>query len=165
MRVLPRLRCHPEVTSDQTLPNESNLWSDHPRPKYPLVRLKCARNTLCARSALETVSDQSFQDGKKLRLFPGWGPDLNWFMIRPGRAHHRVFPDRNYRVWKEVRAHYSLDDGLEMVWSEVILVWKVWTMVWRWSDQRSIWSKKSGHRRIRAQLGLIITSSSALGSD
>ena len=41
----------------------------------------------------------------------------------------------------------------------------VWTMVWRWSDQRSIWSEKSDHRRIRAQLGLIITSSSALRSD
>ena len=31
----------------------------------------------------------------------------------------------------------------------------VWTMVWRWSDQRSIWSEKSDHRRIRAHLGLI----------
>ena len=37
----------------------------------------------------------------------------------------------------------------------------VWTMVWRWSDHRSFWSEKSDHRRIRAQLGLIITSSSA----
>ena len=44
-------------------------------------------------------------------------------------------------------------------------VWKVWTMVWRWSDQISIWSENPDHRRIRAQLGLIITSSSALGSD
>ena len=31
----------------------------------------------------------------------------------------------------------------------------VWMMVWRWSDQRSIWSKKSDHRRIRAHLSLI----------
>ena len=31
----------------------------------------------------------------------------------------------------------------------------LWTMVWRWSDQRSIWSEKSDHRRIRAHLGLI----------
>ena len=101
-----------------------------------------------------------------MRLYlPGWGSDPNWFMIRPSRAHTRVFPDQNYRVWTEVRAHYSLDDGLEMVWSEVVLVWKVWTMVWRWSDQRSIWSEKSDHRQIRAQLGLIKTSSSALGSD
>ena len=58
---------------------------------------------------------------------PGWGPDPNWFMIRPSRAHTRVFPDQNYRVWKEVRAHYSVDDGLQMVWSEVDLVWKVWS--------------------------------------
>ena len=41
----------------------------------------------------------------------------------------------------------------------------VWTMVWRWSDHRSLWSEKSDHRRIRAHLGLIITSSSALLSD
>ena len=86
-------------------------------------------------------------------------------MIRPSRAYTRVFPDRNYRVWKEFRAHYSLEDGLEIVWWEVDLVWKIFTMVWRWSDQRSIWSEKSDQTRLRAQLGLIITSSSALLSD
>ena len=41
----------------------------------------------------------------------------------------------------------------------------VWTMVWRWSDQRSIWSEKSDQRQFRVQVGLIITSSSALWSD
>ena len=69
--------------------------------------------------------------------FPGWGPDPNWLLIRPSRAHTRVFPDRNYRVFSEFRAHYGL------------------IMVWRWSDQRSLWSGKSDHRRIRAHLGLI----------
>ena len=69
--------------------------------------------------------------------FPGWGPDPNWLLIRPSRAHSRVFPDRNYRVFSEVRAHYGL------------------IMVWRWSDQRSIWSKKSDHRRFRAHFCLI----------
>ena len=49
--------------------------------------------------------------------YPGWGPDPNWFLIRPSQAHTRVFPDHNYRVWTEIRVHYSLDDGLEMVWS------------------------------------------------
>ena len=63
---IPRLRCHPEVTPDQTVPDESYLWSDPPRPKYPLIRLKCARNTVCALNALETVSDQTFPDGKDL---------------------------------------------------------------------------------------------------
>ena len=52
----------------------------------------------------------------------------------------------------------SLDDGLEMVWSDVNLVWKVWTVVWRWSDQMSIWFKKtgrwSGDGLIRCQFGL-----------
>ena len=41
----------------------------------------------------------------------------------------------------------------------------VWTMVWSWSGQRSIWSEKSDHRRIRVHLSLIINGSSAIGSD
>ena len=86
-------------------------------------------------------------------------------MIRPSRALTRVFPDRNYRAWTEFWARYSLYDGLEMVWSEVILVSKVWTMVWKWSDQRSNLTEKSDQRRLRAPLDQIITSSSALGSD
>ena len=59
--------------------------------------------------------------------YPGWGPDPNWVMIRPSQAHTRVIPDQNYRVFSEVWAHYGLDHGLEMAWSEVILVWKVWS--------------------------------------
>ena len=90
---------------------------------------------------------------------PGWGPDPNWLIIIPSRAHTSVFPGPNYyRVWTEVRAHYSLDDGLEMVWSDVNLAWKVWTLVWRWSNQMSIWSEKSGRWSgdglIRCQFGL-----------
>ena len=38
-------------------------------------------------------------------------------------------------------------------------------MVWSWSGQKSVWSEKSGHRRIRAHLSLIRNSSSAIGSD
>ena len=59
--------------------------------------------------------------------YPGFGPDPNWAMIRPNRAHTPVFPERNYRVWKAVRAHNSLDHGLISVWSEVNLVWTVWS--------------------------------------
>ena len=55
---LPRLRGHPEVTSDQTVPDESNLWSDHHRPKYPLIRLKCAQT--------KVPSDQTLPGGKDL---------------------------------------------------------------------------------------------------
>ena len=73
-------------------------------------------------------------------------------MIRPNRAHTPVFPDRNYRVWKAVRAHNSLDHGMISVWLEVNSVWKVWsmsflvwTMVWARSDQRSIRSRRSDH--------------------
>ena len=61
---IPRLRCHPEVTSHQTVPDKSNLWSDHPRPKYPLIRFKWARNTVCAQSVLETVSNQTSDQTK-----------------------------------------------------------------------------------------------------
>ena len=39
----------------------------------------------------------------------------------------------------------------------------VWTMVWSSSDQESIWSEKSDHRRIRAHLSLIINDSRAIG--
>ena len=68
-------------------------------------------------------------------------------MIRTSRAHSRVFPD-------------------EITWSgRKFESTSVWTMVWRWSDQISIWSENPDHRRIQAQLCLIITSSSALGSD
>ena len=46
---VPRLRCHPEVTSDQTIPDESDPWSDHSHPeltsdqtipirKWPMIR-------------------------------------------------------------------------------------------------------------------------------
>ena len=59
--------------------------------------------------------------------YPGFGPDPNWAMIRPNRAHTPVFPDRNYRVWKAIRAHNSLDHGLILVWSEVNSVWTVWS--------------------------------------
>ena len=39
------------------------------------------------------------------------------------------------------------------------------TTVWSWSDQGSIWSEKSDHRRFPAHFSLIINDSSAIGSD
>ena len=60
----------------------------------------------------------------------GWGADPNCFMIRPNRPHTSVFPDRNYRVWTEAPAHYSLNHDLVLVWSEVNLVWKVWSQAY-----------------------------------
>ena len=59
--------------------------------------------------------------------YPGFGPEPNWAMSRPNRVHTPVFPDRNYRVWKAVRAHNSLDHGHISVWSEVNSVWTVWS--------------------------------------
>ena len=41
----------------------------------------------------------------------------------------------------------------------------VWTMVWSCSGQRSIWSEKSDHRRIRARLSLMLNGSSEIGSN
>ena len=48
------------------VPSGIDLWSDHTGPKYPLIGVKCARITVCGRSVLETVSDQTFPDGKDL---------------------------------------------------------------------------------------------------
>ena len=73
-RCYPRLRCHPEVTSDQTVPDESNLWSDHPRRSWPLIRLMCSQNTVCAECALKMVSDHTI-------------PIRNWSLIRPNSDH------------------------------------------------------------------------------
>ena len=96
------------------------------------------------------------QSGKQ--CFQGWGPDPNWFMIKPSRAHTRVFPDRNYRVWTEFWARYSLYDGLEMVWSEVNLVWKVWSE----ATSRAIGSDHNLFERTSVWSEAI---SSAIGSD
>ena len=79
--------------------------------------------------------------------YQSWGADPNCFLIRPNQAHIRVLPDQKYRVWSEVRAQYSPDHGLKLVWSGVKL------------------SEKSDHRRIRVHLSLIINGSSSIGSD
>ena len=70
------------------VPYESDLWSDHPRPKYPLIRLKCARNTVCALSAIETVSDQTFPDEKEL-----WSDQNQTIVQKIMRSWPRPNPD------------------------------------------------------------------------
>ena len=42
---------------------------------------------------------------------------------------------------------------------------RVWTMVWRWSDQRSIWSEKSDHGRFKRTWVWSEATSSAIGSN
>ena len=66
-----------EITSDQTVPDKRDLWSDRPRPKWPLIRRVCARRSLCARSALEAASDQTSSRPKwpLIRQVPGHCPD------------------------------------------------------------------------------------------
>ena len=66
-----------------------------------------------------------------------------------------MFPVRsNYMVWKRLRAHFCLDNGLELAWSEATLFWDgrirgsfKRTLVWseadssaHESDQRPIWA-------------------------
>ena len=35
---IPRLRRHPKVTLNQTAPDESNFWSDHPKPNFQIFQ-------------------------------------------------------------------------------------------------------------------------------
>ena len=46
-----------------------------------------------------------------------------WPLIRRVSSAH-MFPVRsNYMVWKRLRAHFCLDNGLELAWSEATLFW------------------------------------------
>ena len=47
-------------------PDRNLLWSDRPRPEWPLTRLVWARWSLCAGGALEVTSDHKFLDRKDL---------------------------------------------------------------------------------------------------
>ena len=91
------------VPSQVEVPSGSDLWSDHPRPNYPLIRLKLTQNNVCARSALETFSDRTFPDAKDLwsdqnqtivqtivRPWPGPNSDH-----RPGDGALQITPDQN----------------------------------------------------------------------
>ena len=46
-----------------------------------------------------------------------------WPLIRRVSSAH-MFPVRsNYMVWKRLRAHFCVDNGLELAWSEATLFW------------------------------------------
>ena len=47
----------------------------------------------------------------------------NWALIRPSSSAHMFSLRSNYMVWKRLRAHFCLDKGLELAWSEATLVW------------------------------------------
>ena len=47
----------------------------------------------------------------------------NWALIRPSSSAHMFSVRSNYMVWKRLRAHFCLDNGLELAWSEATLVW------------------------------------------
>ena len=46
-----------------------------------------------------------------------------WPLIKPSSSAHMFSVRSNYTVWKRLRAHFCLDNGLELAWSEVTLVW------------------------------------------
>ena len=100
---LPRLRCHPEVTSDQTVPDESKRWSDHPRRSWPLIRLMCAQNTVCAECALKMVPDHTI-------------PIRNWSLIRPKSDHCQTI----VQPWPRRNADHCPDDCARH-WSILLL--------------------------------------------
>ena len=59
------------------------------------------------------------------------GARPKWPLIRRVSSAH-MFPVRsNYMVWKKLRAHFRLENGLELLWSGV-------TSVWNSSDQRRL---------------------------
>ena len=47
----------------------------------------------------------------------------NWALIRPSSSAHMFSVHSNYMVWKRLQAHFCLDSGLELAWSEVTSVW------------------------------------------
>ena len=47
----------------------------------------------------------------------------NWALIRPSSSADMFSMRSNYMVWKRLQAHFSLDNGLELAWSEVAFVW------------------------------------------
>ena len=55
----PRLRCALEIVLFQTDPDRNRPGPNRPRPKLPWSRLKRARQSLCARSVLESAYDQT----------------------------------------------------------------------------------------------------------
>ena len=75
-----------DLWSDRS--NESNLWLDRPRPKCPLIRLKTARNNVCARSALEVVSEQTLPDWND--LWWDWKQTIAQTIVQP---RHRPNPE------------------------------------------------------------------------
>ena len=94
-----------EIAPDQTVPDKWDLWSDRPRPKWPLIRRVCARRSLCARSALKAASDQTSSRPK-------------WPLIRQVPDH---CPDEFQTIVQtRVRSKYSprLKCGRNHLWSD-----------------------------------------------
>ena len=66
-----------------------------------------------------------------------------WPLIRRVSSAHMFRMRSNYMVWKRLRAHFCLDNGLSLVWSEVTSVWDGLTrgsFERQLSDQRPIWA-------------------------
>ena len=94
-----------EIAPDQTVPDKWDLWSDRPRPKWPLIRRVCARRSSCARSALKAASDQTSSRPK-------------WPLIRQVPDH---CPDEFQTIVQtRVRSKYSprLKCGRNHLWSD-----------------------------------------------
>ena len=82
-----------------------DLWSDRPRPQWPLIRLVCARSSLCARSALEAASDKTISDWSDL-----WSDKFQIIVQTKVRSKH--FPDHVIRAHREhMCAGRSSDQG------------------------------------------------------
>ena len=147
--LFPRLRCHPEVTSDQTKSNAHGVFPDQNYRVWDLVR---AHNSMIRGQFglgmvwSEVTSVWGWYDQRSLRSGDG--------MIRGHFGLGMVWSEvTSVWGWYDQRSLRSGDGmirgyfGLGMVWSEV-------TSVWGWYDQRSL---RSGDGMIRGHfvLGMV----------
>ena len=62
-----------------------------------------------------------------------------WPLIKPSLSAHIISVRSNYMVWRRLRTHFCLDNGLDLVWSEITSVWDGLT---RGSFERKlVWSE------------------------
>ena len=85
----------------------NRLWSDRPRPKWPLIRRECARRSLCARSALEAASNQASSRPKwpLIRQVPDHCPD----------EFHTIVQTKVRSKWSDQRMILNMNKSLNIV--------------------------------------------------
>ena len=125
LRVCPKLRCHPEVTCDQTNLDQSILWSNWKSLETPRAVGLRSKLSLIRPFQTEMTSDQTIRR-------PKW-PQIILFCVRTksqtvifGVETHCM---RSTLVRSEVTSGWVLNLGLAWMWSEISSAWMVWSEV------------------------------------